>query len=340
MIGSVCFDVVFCFVDLTIISLLSYTGLPSNCAGLTSSNCMSNPLLFTMKPYVFDSNGLLPGSKGDKADLPSLGYSTIRFSDEQDGHRGELDKFCGLERGFFFCAVLVMYVPILFVYTSHQLIRHSLAYIMTMMLSIFRICDLNYTRNSEVQLLLDEREESLRLELKLQDQELRSQPSSPVTAPDPMLTSRGSNAEEAAAAAAVMHPSRSRPTIITSLSSSSMPSSSRSMGVNLSSLPVASDHRHVYANMLPVQSVASSLAPVDRLTSNIDATDVQANMAMISDGSRYHGGNQVDNNQLPPYSPGNIRTMPGHGHEDNDIRLSEYVKGETRAQDMKDAGGY
>lgn len=50
----------------------------------------------------------MTGSIGDKSNIPSRGYTTIRFSNEQDGHRGELDKFCGMERGFFFCSVLVM----------------------------------------------------------------------------------------------------------------------------------------------------------------------------------------------------------------------------------------
>lgn len=40
MVASVCFDVVFCFVDLTIVSLLSYTGLPSNCSGLITPTGM------------------------------------------------------------------------------------------------------------------------------------------------------------------------------------------------------------------------------------------------------------------------------------------------------------
>lgn len=52
----------------------------------------------------------IPGVKGDNADLPSHGYSTIRFSNEQDGRKGELDRFCSMERGFFFCAVLIMCV--------------------------------------------------------------------------------------------------------------------------------------------------------------------------------------------------------------------------------------
>ncbi|KAJ4393484.1 hypothetical protein N0V93_002696 [Gnomoniopsis smithogilvyi] len=300
IIATVCFDVVLCFVDLTIVSLLSYSGLPSNCSGLTSSTW----------------------SKGDKVNLPSRGYSTIRFSDEQDGHRGELDKFCGLERGFFFCAVLII-----------------LAYILGIITSVFRICDLKYTRNEEVELLLREREETLKLELKLQDQELQSQPCIPAPASTPESTTRRHNVAEATAAA--KHALMSRPSVIHSPSSSSIPSSSRFKGMNLASIPESSAHRHTYISVSPRPAVATSSASVGQSSLMAsDMTDFQANLAMVSDGSRYSGGNQVDSSQLPPYSPGNLRTMSGHRNENNDIRLSEYVKGETRAQDMKDGGGF
>lgn len=63
-----------------------------------------------------------------------------------------------------------------------------------------------------------------------------------------------------------------------------------------------------------------------------------ANMAMVTDGSRYNNHIGI---QLPPYSPGNnMAPMNGHGGEHNDDRLSDYVKGETRAQDIKDGGRY
>lgn len=39
MVFSVCLDVVFCFVDITIVALLCFTGLPSNCSGLTTMIC-------------------------------------------------------------------------------------------------------------------------------------------------------------------------------------------------------------------------------------------------------------------------------------------------------------
>lgn len=39
MVFSVCLDVVFCFIDITIVALLCFTGLPSNCSGLTTMIC-------------------------------------------------------------------------------------------------------------------------------------------------------------------------------------------------------------------------------------------------------------------------------------------------------------
>lgn len=51
---------------------------------------------------------IAPG--GGQATLPPRGYTTIGFSNEPDGYEGGLDNFCGLERGFFVCAVLLMCV--------------------------------------------------------------------------------------------------------------------------------------------------------------------------------------------------------------------------------------
>ncbi|KAL2259768.1 hypothetical protein VTK26DRAFT_6441 [Humicola hyalothermophila] len=58
-----------------------------------------------------------------------------------------------------------------------------------------------------------------------------------------------------------------------------------------------------------------------------------ADAALVSDGMR------PSEPSLPSYHPGNNR-MVGHAGESNEMRLSEYVKGETRAQNMKDSGNY
>lgn len=50
-----------------------------------------------------------PARGGDGRASPSRGYTTVGFSNEQDGQRGELDKYCSMERGFYFVAVAIMY---------------------------------------------------------------------------------------------------------------------------------------------------------------------------------------------------------------------------------------
>lgn len=198
-----------------------------------------------------------------------------------------------------------------------------------MILSLLRICDLNYTRNSEIQHLLDEREDILKLELKLQEQELQGQPS-PAPISQPAFAGPNIDRDEEEAILSSMTRPAAMPT--TSCPNASMPSSSRFMvgAAGLPSIPEAS------SSSAPANVPASSIPDP-----SMSSTELHANLAMIADGSRYtptqtHG----DHNQLPPYSPGNRRTMDGHGDESNEIRLSDYVKGETRAQDMKDGGSY
>lgn len=72
-------------------------------------------------------------------------------------------------------------------------------------------------------------------------------------------------------------------------------------------------------------------APFPRMPM-LSEEDQSADAALVSDGMR------PGDHTLPPYHPGN-RRMSGHGG-DNEMRLSGYVKGQTRAQDMKDSGRY
>lgn len=120
---------------------------------------------------------------------------------------------------------------------------------------------------------------------------------------------------------------------------SAMPSSSGFVGANLAVIPETSSYQPLRSPEASSSTAATvSLPPESAFL--LSSTEMHANLAMITDGSRYTPGQTVDHTQLPPYSPGNLRRMDGHGDESNDIRLSEYVKGETRAQDMKDSGGF
>lgn len=80
-------------------------------------------------------------------------------------------------------------------------------------------------------------------------------------------------------------------------------------------------------------------------------TEAEAEAAMVTDGypqpsagavARVGSIGSAGFPALPPYTPrpsAHRYMMEGHGNESNEMRLSEYVKGQTRAQDMKDAGG-
>jgi hypothetical protein len=96
-----------------------------------------------------------------------------------------------------------------------------------------------------------------------------------------------------------------------------------------------------------------------RHQASVDSIEGAAEAAMITDGYRgpaeqshqqqqqqhHHQHNAFAHTSIissapPPYVPGeSSRFMTGHTADDNnEMRLSDYVKGQTRAQDMKDGG--
>lgn len=88
----------------------------------------------------------------------------------------------------------------------------------------------------------------------------------------------------------------------------------------------------------PIAPPVDQNRPVENLGAYHDTMDHVAEAAMITDGYRH--STMSGFTSLPPYTPGPSRQfMDGHGNESNEMRLSEYVKGQTRAQNMKDAGG-
>ncbi|KAK6956714.1 hypothetical protein Daesc_001993 [Daldinia eschscholtzii] len=95
--------------------------------------------------------------------------------------------------------------------------------------------------------------------------------------------------------------------------------------------PVMHQHGlfHMASQDAPGMSAGSSM---------VDQSSNLAAEAMVTDGYRYR--TQPGIPSLPAYSPSQTRGqfMDGHGNESNEMRLSDYVKGETRAQNMKDSG--
>lgn len=218
----------------------------------------------------------------------------------------------------------------------------------------------------EVEYMLEDRENIIKLELKMQDPETPAQSPTMTTTmssntPTVFVTQENNNNNnsnnnnddrdlEAALAVSIPRatPSFSRPMLappgaLNEAGGPSYQSSRRPPRMPVSPVSPLSPVSPVSPLSPTAATTATATLPVEA-GFILSSTEMHANLAMITDGSRYSpqqiNNSNNSNNQLPPYSPGNHGRMNGHGDESNDIRLSEYVKGATRAQDMKDQGGY
>lgn len=278
------------------------------------------------------------------------------FTDEKGPNRGTLDQYCGMERAFYFITLAIMCVhntPIdLFEVHATDTAR-SLCYIFTIILSVISVCQMRMYSKEDLDERLMERENMIKLEYKLQDQEAASTPT-PTLNRSPVVPQRSDGFAATSSHSNNLQRSMSRTTYHTTPSSSSRPTrpglryadsmpGPSSSSASSSSYRVRQQPTEPVSPLSPDSPVPSSAAAT--LTHDrgfiLSATDVSANLAMVADGSRYtpHHHHQAAA-ELPPYSPGNMRGMHGHGVESNDIRLSEYVKGATAAQDMKDSNGF
>lgn len=107
MSGSICFDVVFCFLAVAIISILAYTGVPSNCSGL--SKTVPGMALYSRPTQALaDKTSAISVSQADALDLGSRGFNTTGDSNMQGQNRGTLDQYCGMERAFYFISLCIM----------------------------------------------------------------------------------------------------------------------------------------------------------------------------------------------------------------------------------------
>lgn len=286
------------------------------------------------------------------------GFNLIGFSNQEGDNSGTLDQYCGMERAFYFIALCIMYVhrtltDSLVVHLTNT--KHSLSYIITIILSVIRVCQLRMYSKAEVDGLLKEREDMINLEHKLQDQEAASTPT-PAQNVSPVAPQSNGNFPATNTRSNTRQSPASRTTNHATPSSSSRPARPGLRYAADSTPGPSSSSASSYRTRQPAAEPVSPLSPDSPISSTaplphdrgfiLSATDVSANLAMVADGSRYtpqqHHQQGSDHNQLPPYSPGNNMraTMHGHGGESNDIRLSEYVKGATAAQDMKDSNGF
>lgn len=221
-------------------------------------------------------------------------------------------------------------------------IKRSLTYLISIILLVLRVCELKMIPKDKVDQMLQEREEMINLEHKIQDPEASS--ATPTHNITPVMPQGNRDFRAANTHPNTHHSSTPRTARDTTASSSTRPARPQLRyagpvpGPSSSSSSYRTPHpTDPVSPITPVSPLSTAALPHDR-GFILSATDVSANLAMVADGPRYSP--QADHNQLPPYSPGNARAMRGHGGESNDIRLSEYVKGATAAQDLKDSNGF
>ncbi|KAH8884653.1 hypothetical protein GQ53DRAFT_386247 [Thozetella sp. PMI_491] len=317
-------DVKFCAISVAIITLLASAGLPSNCGGLTKSD-----------PNSIDNR------------RPQLGYSSIGFTNESGDQKGELDKFCAFERSYYFIAVG-------FIFT----------FIMTIVLSILRICEKSYTKNSRVSEMLESLERASEKDHKLLMTPASGSPHDTVA---PKLLGVGGlemGMAHWAPSEGILTRNTSVRSAMTASTSAGNPYRPLSTGAarTIPRRPVALPQRTSFVDPGPSTGLGLGLGLVQPMAGSEDES---ADAAIISDGmhhrqQREHAqrmpmlqeedqmvdialvsdGMRPSEPMLPPYEPRRGAHMVGHGSESNDMRLSDYVKGETRAQAMKDSGAY
>ncbi|KAH6617875.1 hypothetical protein B0J18DRAFT_468216 [Chaetomium sp. MPI-SDFR-AT-0129] len=325
---TVVFDVFLSTILLGIINVLARGGLPMHCAGMTRPD---------LDPTI----------------VPLPGFTTIGFSDEGPGRRGELDDLCQYVTPYYAVANFLIFT-----------------YIFTITATVLRILESKYTKNTKVNEMLDSLERSGDVSMKIME------PPSPLEelprpnfAPPPsegIMTRTASlrSTFTAATSVAPTHTGGSGVSVIPRrpiggsappalprrpIPPPASPSSSRTAanpGTGFVPVPLDDDDsaeaalvsdgmRHQPPPQLQNQHQRIPSrdyhAPFPRMPM-LTEEDQSADAALVSDGM------QPGDHTLPPYHPGN-RRMSGHGG-DNDTRLSGYVKGQTRAQNMKDSGGY
>ncbi|KAK8034633.1 hypothetical protein PG993_009628, partial [Apiospora rasikravindrae] len=303
-------DVLFTGLMLGIITVLARTGVPSNCAGLTRSDCKIAPI-HLFPPFVLllvTANLKLIDKDDDASYDPPKGYSTIRFGDGSSDNKGVMDKYCALERAYYFISVAIIF-----------------SYMITVTLSILRICEGMYTRNNVVDERLTTATELYRL--KTNRSKVRGMSTASQTRSPPMSPLRQGVTTSPSFPNGSSFQSQERRQILQQQMSSpphhSVPTSPTTVAVD---------------------PAREGLLIDDSQCADHDA---EAEAAMVTDGyrpqgalSHSHSDPQGSMPALPPYTPGeSSRFMVGHGNESNEMRLSDYVKGETRAQREKDHGG-
>ncbi|KAI8958124.1 hypothetical protein F5Y11DRAFT_53656 [Daldinia sp. FL1419] len=268
-----------------------------------------------------DCHGLTrdDNEKDDAPNDPPLGYDTIRFGNGND-IKGVLDRYCSLEQSFYYIAVALMFT-----------------YTLTITLGILRIFEQRWNHSQQEPSITSDNIYQLdHIRSKVQslnperDPENTEPPSEGVFTPTPraiptIQTHNFDSTGELHGNHTFRERRRTHPLPVSPVSIASRISQVSPIS------PVAHQQGvfHMASQDVPDTSTGSSTMSYP--------SDLAAE-AMVTDG--YRDRTQPDMPALPAYYPSHSRGqfMDGHGDESNEMRLSEYVKGETRAQNMKDSG--
>ncbi|KAI1473106.1 uncharacterized protein F4812DRAFT_39545 [Daldinia caldariorum] len=290
-------DVLLTGIMIAIISVLSRTGLPTDCHGLTRDDM----------------------EKGDAPDNPPPEYDT-RFGDGDD-IKGLLDKYCSLEQSFYSIAIALVFT-----------------YMLTITLGALRIFEQRWNQRQKDRLFpsTDDIYQPDHLGPEIQSTNAERDPDDAVRSRERVLTPTAranpiiqtvnvESSSEIHGDRAFNDQRRTQPLPVSPVSIASRISQVSPIS------PVMHQHGlfHMASQDMPDMSAGNSMMS--------HSSDLAAE-AMVIDGYRYTVQPRIP--PLPAYSPSSSggRFMDGHGNESNEMRLSDYVKGETRAQNMKDSG--
>ncbi|KAK3956699.1 hypothetical protein QBC32DRAFT_202004 [Pseudoneurospora amorphoporcata] len=282
-------DIIFCGVDLAIITLLANAGLPSHCGGLT-----------TTKKEDDDH----------KVYKPRPGFTAPGFTSGYDGEKGELDRFCAFERSYYAIALGLVFT-----------------YIATVILTVLRIFEKNYTKNSKCIEVLNSLERADTMESKLSDatsspviEAPRTQHSKRSAGPssEGVVTRTASICSNVTATTSSTATGGNGPYISGAIQSqSSTIPPRRAVSQNTSSIP----SRHLSVSTVSSNNTSrpgganSTFVPV----SPIDEGEIDIGAALVADGPQYLQGAHQSHNitQHQQYQSNQQYHQPQRHHQRN-----------------------
>ncbi|KAI0019155.1 hypothetical protein F4780DRAFT_459958 [Xylariomycetidae sp. FL0641] len=230
-------------------------------------------------------------------------WTAVRNTSDWLKEKRTMGRYCALERAYYFLTIAMIF-----------------SYMITVTLGALRIFERYYTKNSNVDDLLRTAGDVLELD------NIRSKQNRPGRPADTEDQEHDAVSRGIMTPASIDIAATSSQAAVSPISTHHEPSNEH----QTSSLPTVS----------PITPMTPNTPVGGPFTSNdmIENTDDTAAEATIADGYQHHRHNSPVS--LPPYTPGPSQSqyMVGHGNESNEMRLSDYVKGQTRAQTMKDSG--